>query len=226
MTGGLTACAGSCGPGSLHFINGLFESHRNRAPVVLIASQVNSNELGIDFPAGGRLHPHLSQLQRLLRVAQPTRARRGGSPPSPPRRPYPARRGGPDRARRHQRRGGRGRARPTACTFPPRSIRPSDAELDRIAAILNDGGRIAVYAGVGCQGALEQVVRFCETVEGADGPHIPGQGLRRGRQPLQRRHDRRLRLQGRLRCGHSSATPSSCSAAILPGGSSIPRMRG
>jgi pyruvate dehydrogenase (quinone) len=50
MTGGLTACAGSCGPGSLHFINGLFESHRNRAPVVLIASQVNSNELGIDFP--------------------------------------------------------------------------------------------------------------------------------------------------------------------------------
>src|SRR5271156_2402219 len=50
MTGGLTACAGSCGPGSLHFINGLYESHRNRAPVVLIASQVNSNELGIDFP--------------------------------------------------------------------------------------------------------------------------------------------------------------------------------
>ena len=46
----LTAVAGSCGPGSLHFINGLFESHRNRAPVVLIASQVNSNELGIDFP--------------------------------------------------------------------------------------------------------------------------------------------------------------------------------
>src|ERR1700688_191881 len=50
FTGALTACAGSCGPGSLHFINGLFESHRNRAPVVLIASQVNSGELGIDFP--------------------------------------------------------------------------------------------------------------------------------------------------------------------------------
>jgi pyruvate dehydrogenase (quinone) len=37
LSGNLTACAGSCGPGSLHFINGLFESHRNRAPVVLIA---------------------------------------------------------------------------------------------------------------------------------------------------------------------------------------------
>ena len=32
LTGRLTACAGSCGPGSLHFINGLYEAHRNRAP--------------------------------------------------------------------------------------------------------------------------------------------------------------------------------------------------
>src|SRR6201996_164301 len=37
FTGGLTACAGSCGPGSLHFINGLYEANRNRAPVILIA---------------------------------------------------------------------------------------------------------------------------------------------------------------------------------------------
>jgi Thiamine pyrophosphate enzyme, N-terminal TPP binding domain len=50
LSGNLTACAGSCGPGSLHFINGLFESHRNRAPVVLIASQVTSDEQGFDFP--------------------------------------------------------------------------------------------------------------------------------------------------------------------------------
>src|SRR5271154_545333 len=50
MTGNLTACAGSCGPGSLHFVNGIFESHRNRAPVVLIASQIISDELGTDFP--------------------------------------------------------------------------------------------------------------------------------------------------------------------------------
>src|SRR4249920_2077788 len=50
LTGDLTACAGSCGPGSLHFINGLYEAHRNRAPVVLIASQITSDELGFDFP--------------------------------------------------------------------------------------------------------------------------------------------------------------------------------
>src|SRR5262249_23481511 len=45
----LTAVAGSCGPGSLHFINGLYEANRNRAPVILIASQVIRSELGFDF---------------------------------------------------------------------------------------------------------------------------------------------------------------------------------
>src|ERR1700729_2476290 len=42
----LTACAGSCGPGSLHFINGLYEAHRNRAPVILIATQIVRQDLG------------------------------------------------------------------------------------------------------------------------------------------------------------------------------------
>src|ERR1700751_6059211 len=50
ITGNLTAVAGSCGPGSLHFINGIVEAHRNRAPVVLIASQIVRDELGFDFP--------------------------------------------------------------------------------------------------------------------------------------------------------------------------------
>src|SRR3954453_830419 len=50
LTGRLTLCAGSCGPGSLHFINGLYEAHRNRSPVVLIASQITRDELGFDFP--------------------------------------------------------------------------------------------------------------------------------------------------------------------------------
>src|SRR6201995_4316548 len=49
FTGQLTACAGSCGPGSLHFINGLYEANRNRAPVILIASQVTRSELGTEF---------------------------------------------------------------------------------------------------------------------------------------------------------------------------------
>ena len=50
LTGKLALCAGSCGPGSLHFINGLYESHRNRVPVVLIASQIVRDEIGFEFP--------------------------------------------------------------------------------------------------------------------------------------------------------------------------------
>src|SRR6201985_3368797 len=46
LTGHLTACAGSCGPGSLHFINGLYDANRNRAPVILIATQIVRQDIG------------------------------------------------------------------------------------------------------------------------------------------------------------------------------------
>jgi thiamine pyrophosphate-dependent acetolactate synthase large subunit-like protein len=48
LTGRLTTCAGSCGPGSLHFINGLYEANRNRAPVILIATQIVRQDLGFE----------------------------------------------------------------------------------------------------------------------------------------------------------------------------------
>lgn len=50
LTQELALCAGSCGPGSLHFVNGLFEAHRNGAPVVMIATQVPLGETGSQFP--------------------------------------------------------------------------------------------------------------------------------------------------------------------------------
>jgi pyruvate dehydrogenase (quinone) len=164
MTGGLTACAGSCGPGSLHFINGLFESHRNRAPVVLIASQVNSNELGIDFPQEVDFQPiyrtcsvfcemitNPHEARRLTTLAAQTAlTKRGVAVLIVP---------GDISAIEVE-------DAPAYTVHVPRPvIRPSDAELDRIAAILNEGGRIAVYAGAGCQGALAQVVKLCETMK-------------------------------------------------------------
>src|ERR1700752_850917 len=48
LTGRLTACAGSCGPGSLPFINGLYEANRNRAPVILIATQIVRQDIGFE----------------------------------------------------------------------------------------------------------------------------------------------------------------------------------
>src|SRR6202790_7760 len=46
ITGELAACAGSCGPGNLHLINGLFDAHRSRTPVLAIAAQIPSSEIG------------------------------------------------------------------------------------------------------------------------------------------------------------------------------------
>ena len=50
LTDQITACAGSCGPGSLHFINGIYEAQRNRVPVILLASQLITSQQGNDFP--------------------------------------------------------------------------------------------------------------------------------------------------------------------------------
>ncbi len=63
----LTAVAGSCGPGSLHFINGIFEANRNRAPVILIASQIIRDELGFEFIQEVDFKQVYRGLQRLLR---------------------------------------------------------------------------------------------------------------------------------------------------------------
>src|ERR1700751_5727980 len=49
LTGRLAVCAGSCGPGNLHLINGLYDCQRNRVPVLAIAAQVPSNEIGSGY---------------------------------------------------------------------------------------------------------------------------------------------------------------------------------
>ena len=49
LTGKLAVCAGSCGPGNLHLINGLYDAHRSRVPVLAIAAHIPSTEIGIDY---------------------------------------------------------------------------------------------------------------------------------------------------------------------------------
>ena len=87
VTGNLTACAGSCGPGSLHFINGLFESHRNRAPVVLIASQIISDERDFDFPQEVDFESIYRSCSVFCEEIRSPAPRRGARPPWPPRPP-------------------------------------------------------------------------------------------------------------------------------------------
>ncbi len=49
LTGELAVCAGSCGPGNLHLINGLYDCHRSRVPVLAIAAQIPSHEIGSGY---------------------------------------------------------------------------------------------------------------------------------------------------------------------------------
>ena len=49
ITGQLAVCAGSCGPGNLHLINGLYDAHRSRTPVLAIAAQIPSAEIGSGY---------------------------------------------------------------------------------------------------------------------------------------------------------------------------------
>jgi pyruvate dehydrogenase (quinone) len=164
ITGRLTACAGSCGPGSLHFINGIFESHRNRAPVLLIASQVSTNELGIDFPQEVDFKPIYQNCSVFCEALQnPAEARRLATLAA---QAALTRRGvavlilSGDVSALEVDEG------PAYSVHAPRPvIRPSDDELDRMAAVLNAGGRIAVYAGAGSEHAHDEIVRFCETLK-------------------------------------------------------------
>ncbi len=73
LTGRLTVCAGSCGPGNLHLINGLYDCHRSRVPVLAIAAQIPSHEIGSGYFQ--ETHPeHLfAAVQSLLRAGVPTR---------------------------------------------------------------------------------------------------------------------------------------------------------
>ncbi|AMJ66831.1 ubiquinone-dependent pyruvate dehydrogenase [Hymenobacter sp. PAMC 26628] len=49
LTGDLAVCAGSCGPGNTHLINGLYDCHRSRVPVLAIAAQIPSVEIGTGY---------------------------------------------------------------------------------------------------------------------------------------------------------------------------------
>src|SRR3979411_2269271 len=93
ITGQLAVCAGSCGPGNLHLINGLYDAHRSRVPVLAIAAQIPSGEIGSTYFQ--ETHPeHLfaqcshycelisqpEQMPRVLEIAMQTAiARRGVS---------------------------------------------------------------------------------------------------------------------------------------------------
>ncbi len=68
LTGRLAVCAGSCGPGNLHLINGLYDCHRSRVPVLAIAAQIPSNEIGSGYFQETKPETSLRAVWPLLRT--------------------------------------------------------------------------------------------------------------------------------------------------------------
>ncbi|MCM2525580.1 thiamine pyrophosphate-dependent enzyme [Stenotrophomonas sp. GD03958] len=164
VSGELTACAGSCGPGGLHFINGVFETNRNRAPMVLIASQVVTSELGMEFPQEvdfkavygsctvfcEQVHSP-EQARRVVALAcQAAISRRGVAVVILPADISQA-------EVKHD--------VPFSVHYAQPVLRPSDAELQRIAELLGQGKRIGIYAGAGCQGAHAQLLELARRLQ-------------------------------------------------------------
>ncbi len=157
MTGDLAVCAGTCGPGSLHFANGIFESHRNGAPLVLIASNVDTTEAGLNFPQEVDQRKIYEQSAVFCEsISHPDQARRITTMAA--------------QAALNQRgvavvivngdmfRGETSDDLAWSVHRPAPVLRPSDEELKTLAGMLNDAGTITIYAGVGAQAAHDPVV--------------------------------------------------------------------
>jgi pyruvate dehydrogenase (quinone) len=162
LTGRLAACAGSCGPGNLHLINGLYDCHRSRVPVVAIAAQIPSQEIGSGYFQ--ETHPehlfaqcshycelvaHPEQMPRVLEIAiQTAIARRGVSVVALP----------GDIALREA------VAECPRLTFPPPQpvVCPSDDEIIKLAKVLNDSEKITILAGAGCADAHTELIAIAD----------------------------------------------------------------
>lgn len=160
-TGELAVCAGSCGPGNLHLINGLYDAHRSRVPVLVIAAHIPTPEIGSTYFQ--ETHPQElfrecsvyteyvaspSQMPRLLRVAMTAAVERQGVAVLV----IPG-----DIALAEAEQETVTVVRPSQ----PRVI-PSELELDHAAERLNSADRVTILAGAGCAGAHRELLEIAD----------------------------------------------------------------
>jgi pyruvate dehydrogenase (quinone) len=160
LTGRLAVCAGSCGPGNLHLINGLYDCHRSRVPVLAIAAQIPSNEIGSGYFQETRpehvfaqcshyceLVSQPEQMPRVLDIAiQTALSRRGVSVIALPgdialRAAVEDRAGPPFRESKS-------------------GVCPSDEEVAALAKLLNASEKITILGGAGCAGAHGELIQL------------------------------------------------------------------
>jgi glyoxylate carboligase len=160
LTGELAVCCGSCGPGNLHLINGLFDCHRSGVPVLAIAAHIPSTEIGIDYFQV--THPEVlfkecshyvelvsspEQLPQILnRAMRAAIGRKGVAVVVVP---------------------GNVALAPLAAPAPnwiapaaPSLVRPPLAEVDKLAEMLNESSRVTLLCGAGCKDSHTEVIEL------------------------------------------------------------------
>ncbi len=167
LTGKLAVCAGSCGPGNLHLINGLYDCNRTRVPVLAIAAQIPSAEIGSNYFQETRPEAlfrecsvycetisDADQMPRTLDTAiRAAVGHRGVAVVAMP----------GDVALRTTT-GVIARSR-TALLPEAATIIPDQDSLARLAALLNDAGKVTILAGRGCRGAHAQLVALAGVLQ-------------------------------------------------------------
>ena len=167
LTGELAVCAGSCGPGNLHLINGLFDCHRSRLPVLAIAAQIPSAEIGSGYFQ--ETHPQTlfqecshycelisgaNQMPQALKVAiREAVGKRGVSVVVIP----------GDVAL--QPASGAAPVKAEGLLPPAPVVASARRDLERLAALLNGGGRVTILCGSGCQGAHDELLALGERLK-------------------------------------------------------------
>ena len=162
LTGRLAVCAGSCGPGNLHLINGLFDAQRSRVPVLAIAAHIPQSEIGSEYFQ--ETHPQelfrecsvycemvttAESAPRILEMAMRAAVEENGVAVIVV----------PGEVFLHK------TDAPATPVLPTRPvIRPADDELARAATILNASDKVTILAGAGVEGAHDDVVRLAATL--------------------------------------------------------------
>ncbi|WP_157220897.1 ubiquinone-dependent pyruvate dehydrogenase [Flavisphingomonas formosensis] len=162
VTGKLAVCAGSCGPGNLHLINGLFDCHRNHVPVLAIAAHIPSSEVGLGYFQ--ETHPqelfrecshfcelvsNPAQMPEILHRAMRTAVGESGVavlviPGDVAMLPAPD-------------------ARDPAWPVLSRPrLLPAEDDVDRLAKLLSDQPAVTLLCGSGCAGLHDEVVQLAD----------------------------------------------------------------
>ncbi|CDM62562.1 MULTISPECIES: ubiquinone-dependent pyruvate dehydrogenase [Rhizobium] len=167
LTGTLAVCAGSCGPGNLHLINGLFDAHRSKVPVLAIAAHIPSQEIGSGYFQ--ETHPQdlfrecstycelissADQMPRTLEIAiRHAVGDRGVSVVVIPGDVALLKAVSP--------------TRPKPQGLLPRQaiVTPAPDDLKTLAALLNAGSKITMLCGSGCAGAHDEILALAERLK-------------------------------------------------------------